>query len=306
MNQLVLLFLSIIVLAGCSEPPPTEPPVDSTSTVQYRIVARNVIPLRSGEYYSLWVREAPDSLYRFISDSVLHVYYPFDSAQYFGKFEVKHSLDSLKEILLTIEQTKKPITPGQVVLRGDIERMYNPLLKKDSIFSNLFNSTFDSMTSTTGMLTFTSTSSDPDAYKKEFYFLRFAGPTYLPSIESLPKPPTGWDYAVWTYDVSFNPAHQFLYGLFTDAFGHDSDSTGDAYGFPGGTKQQRQDVGSGVIIITLEPKLYGENLRFAGPSPYRILQFERRRFIIKDQQYPVMNIAEYSFPVMSISFSVRK
>jgi len=110
------IFLALVAV-GCSEDPPVveQPPVDTSSTVSYRIVARNIIPLRAGEYYSLWVKEAPDSAFRFISESVLHVYYPFDSSQYFGKFDVKYSIDSLKEVLLTIERTKTPTIPGLVV-----------------------------------------------------------------------------------------------------------------------------------------------------------------------------------------------
>lgn len=297
------MFL-VLLGTGCSEDPPVVP-VDTAATVNYRIVARNIIPLRTGEYYFLWVKEAPDSDYRFISDSVLHVYYPFDSSQYFGKFDVEHSIDSLKEVLLTIERTKKPTTPGLVVLRGMVEKQFNSVLGKDSIYSVMGNTSFDSMLNTSGMLTFTSKSPDPDAYTKEFYFLRFAGPTFVPSIESLPIPPSGWKYATWAYDTDFFPVHQFLYGLFTTASGHDSDSTGDAYEFPGGAKSQPQDVGTGIIMVTLEPQFYGDSLRYAGPSPFRILQFERRRFIIADQPYSMDNAAVYSLPTMSISFKKK-
>jgi hypothetical protein len=302
----LLSFVLLALLAvGCSEDPPVVPPVDTEATVNYRIVARNIIPLRTGEYYSLWVKEAPDSAYRFISDTILHVYYPFDSSLYYGKFDVKYSIDSLKEVLLTIERTKKPTTPGVVVLRGTVEKRFDSVLGKDSIYSVLENISFDSMLYTSGMLTFTSKSPDPEAYTKEFYFLRFAGPTFVPSIESLPLPPTGWNYATWTYDNDFFPAHQFLYGLFNTATGHDSDSANDAYEFPGGAKSQPQDVGTGLIIVTLEPQLYGDSLRYAGPSPIRILQFERRRVIIPDQAYTMDNAAIYSLPTMSISFKKK-
>lgn len=306
MKQLLALFLLSLVAIGCSEDPPVEPPIDSSgTTVNYRIVARNIIPLRAGEYYSLWVKESPDSTYRFISDSVLHIYYPFDSSQYYGKFNAQYSIDSLKEVLLTIERTKKPTIPGLVVLRGTVERQFNSSLGKDSIYSVLGNTSFDSMLNTSGMLTFTSKSPDPDAYTKEFYFLRFAGPAFVPSIESLPLPPTGWNYATWVYDNDFFPAHQFLYGLFNTARGHDSDSANDAYEFPGGAKPQPQDVGTGLIMVTLEPQFYGDSLRYAGPSPFRILQFERRRFIVPDQPYTLDNAARYSLPTMSISFKKK-
>ncbi len=305
MKQLLALIFFALVAAGCSQDPPVVPPVDTAATVNYRIVARNIIPLRTGEYYSLWVKEAPDSVYRFISDSVLHVYYPFDSSQYFGKFDVKYSIDSLKEVLLTIEQTKKPVTPGLVVLRGTIEKQFNSVLGKDSIYSVLGNASFDSMLNTSGMLTFTSKSPDPEAYTKEFYFLRFAGPTFVPSIESLPLPPLGWNYATWAYDNDFFPPHQFLYGLFDSARGHDTDSTNDAYEFPGGAKPQPQDVGSGLIMVTLEPRFYSNNLRSVGPSPFRVLQFERRKFIVADQPYALTNAAGFSLPRMSISFKKK-
>lgn len=305
MKQFLALIFLAFVAVGCSEDPPVVPPVDTAATVNYRIVARNIIPLRTGEYYSLWVKEAPDSVYRFISDSVLHVYYPFDSSQYFGKFDVKYSIDSLKEVLLTIEQTKKPVAPGLVVLRGTIEKQFNSVLGKDSIYSVFANASFDSMLNTSGMLTFTSKSPDPDAYTKEFYFLRFAGPTFVPSIESLPLPTSGWNYATWAYDNDFFPPHQFLYGLFDSARGHDTDSANDAYEFPGGAKPQPQDVGSGLIMVTLEPQFYGNSLRSVGPSPFRVLQFERRKFIVADQPYTLTNAAGFSLPRMSICFKKK-
>jgi hypothetical protein len=304
-KQLFLFLLACVVLTGCSEKPPVEPPTDTTYIVNYRILARNIIPLRTREYYCLWVKEAPDTVFRFISDSVLHVYYPFDSSQYFGRFEVKNSIDSLKEVLLTIERTKNPSAPGLVMMSGIVERQFNSVLGKDSIYSVLGSTSFDSMLNTSGMLTFTSKSTDPEAYKKEFYFLRFAGPTFIPSIESLPYPPDGWKYATWAYDKDFFPSHQFLYGLFDAARGHDSDSVNDAYEFPGGAKPQSQEVASGLIMVTLEQSFYGDSLRFVGPAPYRILQFERRRYITPDQPYTMSNVAGFSLPIMSISFTKK-
>lgn len=291
-----------LFVVGCSEDPPDEPKPDPETQVAYRIVGHNIYPLRAGEYYSLWVKEAPDSSFRFIQDSILHVYYPFDSSQYFGKFDVKYSIDSLREVLLTIERTKTPITPGLVVLHGVVEREYNDVMKGDSIYSVLKNASFDSMLNTSGMLTFASPSSDSLAYTKEFYFMRPAGPAYAPSIQSLPYPPTGWRYATWVYDTDFFPPHQFFYGYFDTSLGHDSDSANDSYAFPGGAKSQPQNVASGLIMATLEPMFYGDSIRLVGPSPFRILQYERSRFIVPDNAYQMQSEGQYSLPTMSISF----
>src|SRR6185436_7942477 len=183
--------------------------------------------------------------------------------------------------MVTIERTKLPSVPSEVVLlQGNIgSRQGN--LKMDHLgdFSKV-----------TGGLTFTSTSPDTDAFKKEFYLLRFAGPAAAPSLADLPMLPDGWRYALWAVDYEFSPAHEFLYGLFDSVSGFDSDSTGDEYPYPGGKKKQRMDFPSGEIVVTLEPPLYGDSLRYKGAELLHILRFQRVSLIKQDFFYPMENV----------------
>jgi len=151
-----------------------------------------------------------------------------------------------------------------------------------------------SFSSLQGSIVFTSPLADTLAYTHEFYLMNYKDKT--PALQSLPLPSTGWKYGLWVEDSAFTPHEYFFYGLFSSPFGHDSDSANDRYGFPGGWKPQQMNVGNGSIFVTLEPLFYGDSLKYKGPSAFTLLRFDRLRFINKNQNYPMINIAAYNIP----------
>jgi hypothetical protein len=213
--------------------------------------------------------------------------------------------DTFISVVVTIERTSKPLTPGIILLSGIIRSDKKQTDGKDSIYALLSVPFLDPLTKTSGGVTFTSTSSDTTSYLREFYLLKFRSGEPEASLQDLPTPTPGWIYGLWVYDDNFFPPHQFLYGTFRTPIGHDTDSTDDAYPFPGGIKKQQLNIGSGVIRVTYEPDLYGDSLRYIGISPFGIIEVARKQFIDRNKYYEMVNIADMSFPYGAVSFKRR-
>jgi hypothetical protein len=295
-QYLFLLGVSSLLFGGCSKSPTdSSPPVTDKKKIEMRFEGSGFYPLRSGEYYSFWVKQKDDSLFRLVSDTLL--YHPPSGNDFvYYKYIQVDSLDSLSEVLLTIERTRSPSSPGLAVLSGNV------IHKSDSVYSVLSDSLLGYFTATEGKLTFTTTSADTSAYTKEFYLMNSNGAA---SLADLPAPAPGWIYALWMIDKNYFPPQQFFYGTFTSASGHDSDSLNDFYPYPGGAKKQPMNVPSGSIVVTLEPLFYGDSLQFKGASPFWLLEFPRIGYIVRDRSYDMTNVSGNYIPEASVSFKLR-
>jgi hypothetical protein len=288
---------SLVLFGGCSKAPTdSSPSVPEKKKIEMRFEGSGFHPLRSDEYYSFWVKEKGDSLFRFVSDSLLY-HLPSGNDFVYYKYIQVESIDSVSEVLLTIERTRSPSSPGLAVLSGSV------IHKSDSVYSVMSSETLlGYFTPLGGKLMFTSTSSDTDAYKKEFYIMDSNGSA---SLTNLPAPTPGWIYALWMIDQNFYPPQQFFYGTFKGASGHDSDSLHDFYPYPGGAKVQSMNVPSGNIVVTLEPEFYGDSLRFNGSSPFWLLKFDRIGNLVRNKPYEMTNVSENYIPQASVSFRLR-
>ena len=293
-----LIFVLCIIFSaeGCKKDNTvTAPPTaDDSTTVYYQIDFFGMHPLRDSEFYVLWIKVAPDSSWRMTS--VLHIATgsPADSAIMFGKFTMVDSLDNINDALITLEKSSTPSSIGLPIARcGMLSIDSSKKHLSSTIDANQFLRDYSSLQ---GGLVFTSTSTDSLAYTHEFYLMNLQGIKQTPSLLSLNQPPKGWKYGLWAEDLHFTPHEYFFYGLFSSPDGHDTDSTKDFYPFPGGWKPQRMDMSSGSIIVTLEPLFYGDSVKFIGLSPFTLLQFNRIRFISKDKNYPMINVALHNIP----------
>lgn len=298
--RLLILILCILsVLQSCTDnPASTQPPADST-LVYVGVNTHGMQRLRSGEYYVLWVKIAPDTAWARVS--ALVGYYIHNNGDTINRtFSSPLPLDSIKGALITLERDSTPAKPG-------IPLLQSLTLTIDSTKKKLAG-TFDSKqflgdySALEGGLVFTSTLPDSSAYTHEFYLMNLLGTSHIPSLLSLNAPPPGWDYGLWAADTNFTPHEFFFYGLFSSPNGHDNDSANDFYPFPGGWKPQRMDMPGGSIMVTLEPRFYGDSLKYKGPSSFTLLNFDRIRFIEKDKNYPMTNVSGDGIPSGNILF----
>ncbi len=293
---LLFLVFAANLLVGCdSEVEPPDDQIDTTYKVDYEFRVRKLRPLRDGEVFALWVRQHKDSQWTLASDTKFNDFQVRDSTVIFGRFFPKFPPDSMTEAMVTIELTKQPPTPGLPFLKTEIKN-------RQGLLSMSYLGDF---TKATGGITFTSKSPDPDAYKKEFYLMNLNNGSPLSSVTSLPQLSHGWRYGLWAADYEFSPYHEFLYGLFDDPVGHDSQSEGDAYPFPGGAKQQPMNVPTGRIVVTLEPPFYGDSLRYKGAQLLYVLQINRFVQIERDRLYTMANVTEEWLPSGPIIFTRR-
>jgi len=256
--------------------------------------------MRAGEFLALWVKVAPDTAWQFVSLMTFVYRYPNDSVVLDGKFSCSKPIDSLKDVLLTLERTDKPQSPGLLVAQ-------NGVFLFDSTKTHLSTSlsakpVLGDFSSLRGSLIFTSPLPDTTAYTHELYLMNFQGSQQIPSLLSLNILPAGWKYGLWAVDTNFTPHQSFFYGLFSNPEGHDSDSTNDHYPYPGGWKPQRMDIKGGSIIVTIEPEFYGDLLKFKDPSPFVLLEFKRIRNIARDNIYPMKNVSSTAIPSGTITF----
>jgi hypothetical protein len=295
---LILLVLIISSVVGCdsvSKPHDTGGEDSTLFKIDFDFRVKNFRPLRTGEFYALWVKQQPDTVWKLASDSNFNRFTARDTTYIFGRFYSASHPDSIFEAMVTIERTKKPAFPGVPFLWSRVER--------DTGYLSM-NHLGDFSKAAAG-LTFTSKSSTPDAYKREFYLMRFNNDTPQSSVAFLPRLHSGWRYGLWVVDYEFFPFHEFLYGLFDEPVGHDSDSAGDAYPYPGGAKKQPLDVATGKIVVTLEPPLYGDSLRYKGAERLYILEMDRFEQIEPNTFYTMENVFDQWRPSGRIVFIKR-
>lgn len=298
----ILFYAIFFIVNGCKKDNPAStdiPPSDSSGTVNFVVSELGMRNLRAGEYYFMWVKTSPDSGWKIKKQLLITYTSPEDTAIMVGTIK-NISIENIYGVLVTIERTSNPATPGFSFLQAnDFE--VDPI-KRTSRAALNHSQTLGDYSALQGSLVFTSKSSDSLSYTHEFYLMNYAGGIQTPSLMSLTAPPTGWDYGLWAEDTNFTPHEYFFYGFFSKSIGHDSDSSKDSYFFPGGWKPQQMNMPGGSIIVTLEPQLYGDSLKFKGPSPFTVLSFNRIRFIDKDHNYPMNNVSANGLPSGAIIF----
>jgi hypothetical protein len=296
----ILFVIGLCSLLGCKTNNPSQPPspapAQDTVTLNFQIRESGIRPLRTGEFYVAWVKIRPDTSWQYTSDLRIST----DSNFVYGKFSSREPLDSIQEAVLSIERTNVPLSIG-------LPLQQTGMFSFDSgnkHFSASFTSkqSLGDFSALQGSLVFTSTSPDSLEYTHEFYLMNIQGSAKSPSLLSLAVPPMGWKYGLWALDSNFTPREYFFYGLFSSAKGHDSDSTNDFFPYPGGRKPQQMNMSSGSIIVTLEPEFYSDSLKNIGPSTFTLLRFDRIRFIEKDKNYPMTNVAQSGVPNGTITF----
>jgi len=301
---IIPFFILLAAICSCKKDNPVaakvSPGGDDSSTVYYQLNTLGLHQPRSGEYFILWTKTSPDTTWEVIAPLKIIYTSPEDSTMMVGKFLLNRSLDSIRDVLVTVEQSNTPQKPGLVLCKENFRNLDSS--KKLLTFSLESKSVLGDFYPLLGNIVFTSKSSDPLAYTHEFYLMNFSVSDYKPSLQSLPATPQGWEYGLWVADTNFTPHEYFFYGLFSTPTGHDSDSTNDFFSFPGGSKPQQMNMPSGNIIVTLEPLLYGDQLKYHGPSPFTLLQFNRIRDIQKDSNYQMTNVSEHGVPSGSITF----
>jgi hypothetical protein len=285
--------LTFFTATGCKKDNPVEAkPADTTkdtTLIYFTIKQAGLKNLRQGEHYVLWLKTKSDTQWKLFS-TVDTVYNGFDSSVAVGKIASDLRIDSIVGALLTIAQpgvlpnTNYPILESHHFSLDSAHKVAISAFDSKNLLGNY--------SSLEGSLVFTSTLPDTLAYTHEFYLMNFTDSTKSASLLSLNAPPNGWEYGLWAEDLSFTPHQYFFYGLFLNPKGHDSDSLNDHYLFPGGWKPQQMNYGSGSIIVTLEPLFYGDSLKYKGPSPFTLLQFNRIRFIEKNKNYPMDNVSD--------------
>jgi len=224
-----------------------------------------------------------------------------DSTVVVGKFLLNISPDSITDALVTLQPPNHP----NLIMDYPILEAHNFIYDaptKTTISSFVSKNILGDYSALQGGLVFTSKMTDSLAYTHEFYLMNYTDSSQTASLISLNPPPKGWNYALWAIDSAFTPHQNFLYGLFSSGSGHDSDSVNDYYPFPGGWKQQQMNIGSGSIIVTLEPQFYGDSLKFKSPSPFTLLSFNRIHLIEKNKNYPMVNVSAQGIPNGEIIF----
>lgn len=244
--------------------------------------------LRQSEGYVVWLKFENDPSWHKINQISVFLRGD-DSTSILYTTELAPKIDSLSEVLLTLEKDTAVATdPGLILYHGYFSgdsaykvAMFNPMPLGD--FSQLNSS-----------LVFTTHSKDTTAYIKECYLADYESGKIQSSLSALPGAPAGWKFGIWAIDSVNFPIQKVYYGQFTSPVGHDSDSSNDAEAFPGGFTNAPMNQPHGSIIVTLEPDWYGNDVKLKGPSPFTLLRFDRTRFLVRDHNFPMLNVSETS------------
>ncbi|MEI8134128.1 MAG: hypothetical protein WCH46_03490 [bacterium] len=301
-KNILFFFIGLFLLTSCKKDQPTDPNKDSDKIgLRFTLTASGLRYLRIGEHYVLWAKARSDTSWTRISQLDTLGFNSQNEAVAVGLFDSKLSLDSITDALLTIQPPNSSTPSFDFPIAEAHHFIYDSAVLR-STASLTSVALLGDYTATQGNVVYTSTRSDSLAYTHEFYLMNYSVGSQTQSVVSLPLPPKGWQYGLWVQDSNFVPHQKFFYGLFSKAIGHDSDSTNDAYSFPGGWKAPNLASASGSIIVTLEPNFYGDSLKFNSPSPFTILSLNRTKFLEKNKSYRMENVAGQGLPNGTLIF----
>jgi hypothetical protein len=294
-------FLATILFAGCGESstednkrPPAPPPPSKDTAKFFTLSVDNLRPLdtASGQYV-LWIKGPGDSALR-LAKRLDFWTRPGGLMTFSGSILVGKP-DSLSEVLVSIEPMQTPASPSNQLIKGTYDR-------SQAAYILTTDSTVGDFSAISGSVLFTTASSDTNRARSEFYLMRLNASTPTASLNNLPVLPTGWHYGLWVLDSNFIPRHRFFYGLFSQAEGHDSDSSHDAFAFPGGYNPASLTDPAGRIEITLEPDIAIKNGKPVAPSPITLLYLRLQRFITLNQTIDLTNVWASSAPRGTLKF----
>lgn len=290
--SVALLSFWITSCSSSSEPgkgKDTTTHVDSNYLDQIRLVVHHLPALRQPEGYAVWFKLIGQNSWQRVKTINTPFYRGDDSTSILYSTTLAPKIDSLSEVLLTLEKdTSVATAPGL--------ELYHGFFVGDSAFkiATLNANPLGDFSQLNSSIVFTTQSSDTTAYIKELYLADYESGKIQSSLSALPTPPSGWKFGIWSIDSVNFPVQTVYYGQFTSPFGHDSDSSNDAQAFPGGFTNAPMNQPHGSIIVTLEPDWYGNDVKFKGPSPFTLLRFDRTRFLLRDHNYPMFNVSETS------------
>jgi desulfoferrodoxin (superoxide reductase-like protein) len=270
---------------------PTVPPVDSTGAkVAYSVNTGTLPTLRSDEHYVLWARIYGSLTYLKLGELI-------PGKAKFGIVPFAAHPDTVNEARITIESDTSVQTMGASLLGGLQSSGQSIALAATNGLG------VGDLTLVKGIATFSTKSADTTRAFHEFYLMQLQNGTPVASLQNLPKPATGWHYAVWVADSSFIPNHLFYYGAFLNPTGHDSDSVNDTYAFPGGFEPPLLAGSNGEIELTIEPDFSLSSLKKIGPSPFPFLVGGIPKYLYANESVQMLNVAATGIPsaIMNLS-----
>lgn len=286
------------LFACTNDPAPTpEPQPTAKNSVSYTLYAHNFRDVRPGESLHLWAIFNGETEWTHMSKLEMPRLYADDSSRLAGRFKFAREIDQISKIMISIETVDSPKTPGSKLIAGSYANNTATLRASDADGVGDYSAI-------TASIIFTSRSSDPSRYLKEFYFAELVNGELKPSIKSLPTPPEGWKYAIWYSDSNFYPEHKFFYGFLNSPSLPDSRNSKDTYPLPGGFEGPQLNRLGAHLYVTLEPPTLQNQLTQVGPSTYSVLFGELPKKLLPDQTLPMINVDSTGFPV--VKFSLRR
>jgi hypothetical protein len=277
-------------------PPDNKEPVVKGS-VSYTMYAHNFRNVRAGESVHVWAIYKGDVEWTRMFKLNMPRLYGADSSRLAGRYKFTREIDDLEKIMVSIETVDSPTVPSAKLIAG-------AFINDAAILRPEDGEGVGDYAGIEASVIFTSQSTDPTRYLKEFYFAKRVGTDLKPSINALPTPPDGWKYAIWFSDSNFYPQHKFFYGYLESPGLPDSRNSKDTYPLPGGYEGPQLDRLGGHLMVTLEPPTLQSTLKQAGPSPYTIMSGDLPKKIIPNQTMPMVNVDSTGLPV--VVFTIKR
>jgi hypothetical protein len=283
-----LLFL--LVAAGCSDsiPPVTPPPVTTVvPTYHYQFLAEHIHFLGDSGKYIAWFRYLGDSTYAQHVALLAFFYGPPDSMKFEQDVKLAKSIDSLSEILVSLEPDTAVTSPSAPLMKGGWQS------------GSAFLSTvplFGDLTTSSATVTFATRSADTSRAQHEFYLMNLNGSDPVPSTINLPIAPASWHYSLWVTDSNYEPKHIFYYGSFRNPAGPDSDTSAGEYPYPGGYQPPLLSDPGAEILLSLTPDWRLAHGRPQALVPLNVLQLRLKRFLHYREAIPMTNVANSGLP----------
>lgn len=291
---LILCGGSVLSCTNDPAPPDPEPKPTAKNSANYTLYAHNFRDVRPGESLHLWAIYKGETAWTHMSKLVMPNLYAADSSRLAGRYKFAREIDQVDRMMISIETVDSPSVPGAKLIAGAFANNTATLTPDEVDAVGDYSSIMASVI-------FTSRSSDPSRYLKEFYFATKENGELKPSINALPAPPDGWKYAIWFSDSNYFPEHKFFYGYLNSPELPDTRNSKDTYPLPGGFEGPQLDRLGGHLYVTLEPPTLQSKLMEFGPSPYTVLSAALPKKLERDQTLEMVNVDSTGFPIVKLS-----
>lgn len=277
--------------------PPDDQMPEVKNSLSWTMYAHNLRDVRKGESLHLWALYKGDVEWSWMTKLKLPTLYADDSSRLAGRYKFPREIDDIEKLMISVETVDSPSAPHAKLIAGAFNFNTATLRPEDVEGVGDYSSISASVI-------FTSLSTDPTRYLKEFYFAKRVNGDLKPSIDTLPTPPDGWKYAIWFSDSNFYPEHKFFYGFLESPGLPDSRNSKDTYPLPGGFEGPQLDRLGSKLYVTLEPPTLQGALAQVGPAPYSILFAALPKKLVPDQTLNMMNVDRTGLPV--VKFSLKR